>query len=765
MTDNQRPTAALWLLIPFLFSGAAALMAQMCWLRSLAVSVGGSSAALNIVLITFMAGLAIGARLAPALCRRTRHYLLFYAGLEGLLSLYLLMSPWVITGLDVVFANWLPNLGHETLVAHMARLVVAGAALSLPTIAMGLTTPLLITAAVSRLRETASFTGLLYGTNTLGAAIGALAAGAFLILAVGVRQTLTLAAALNATAALLALVIVLLGRRQQLGTSTLPEAKPMSAREQRSLRPYFVLAMAGGFVGMALEVVFARFLVFMIGSSYYSHTISIAGFLTGIVLGSLVIGVAARWRTPRDRIVPLLFVLLGVTTLAAGLLFEALPMALQRNLVAGNPLELHPLVIKLVATLILVVLPAMASGLILPTLVHLLAQKTKNVTDASSGILFANTLGGVFGVALTGYLVIEAIGVPNTLFALVVFVFGLAFYAEWALRDPESSWTRPVLGLAAAGAIAGLAMIPLRGGIPLITHSVIYQNFKQPEILFYDEDEGASVSVLRAPGPSGRSLMVNGLTAAVLNPADLQWGASSDVALLSHPDPKTVFVAGTGSGKTSGVASLYGVDEIDSVEISRAAIDALPHFDALTYGLSTNEAVKVIHGDARHFLRTTEKVYDIILPDVFISALTGTSYLYNKEFFQLCAEHLAPEGRLVLNVYLETPVYRAIAQGVLSAFPYVDYIRLPYQNLSYLVASNSPIEYPETPWRNWPTGSAPHTRALRLGIGQGSSLASFRVADQDKLRDQLAGTRASTDDHPIVDYLSFKEDAQRALVW
>ena len=182
------------------------------------MTMGGSSAALNIVLITFMGGLAIGAKLAPALCRRTRHYLLFYAGLEGLLSIYLLLSPWVIAGLDVLFVDWLPELGHETLAAHAARLVIAGAALSLPTIAMGLTTPLLLTAAVSRLRDTASMTGLLYGTNTLGAAIGALVAGGFLILEVGVAQTIRWAALLNATAALLALGIVLIGRGRRVET-------------------------------------------------------------------------------------------------------------------------------------------------------------------------------------------------------------------------------------------------------------------------------------------------------------------------------------------------------------------------------------------------------------------------------------------------------------------------------------------------------------------------------------------------------------------
>ena len=70
-TDNRpaengssSSSVAYLLLVPFFFSGAAALIAQLGWLRTLTVTLGGSSTALNIILITFMAGLAIGARLA-----------------------------------------------------------------------------------------------------------------------------------------------------------------------------------------------------------------------------------------------------------------------------------------------------------------------------------------------------------------------------------------------------------------------------------------------------------------------------------------------------------------------------------------------------------------------------------------------------------------------------------------------------------------------------------------------------------------------------
>ena len=49
-----------------------------------------------------------------------------------------------------------------------------GSSLLLPTLVMGMTTPVLIAATVRRQRETAANAGLLYGMNTFGAAVGSL---------------------------------------------------------------------------------------------------------------------------------------------------------------------------------------------------------------------------------------------------------------------------------------------------------------------------------------------------------------------------------------------------------------------------------------------------------------------------------------------------------------------------------------------------------------------------------------------------------------
>lgn len=754
---SPRFSPAVLLLVPFFCSGAAALIAQLCWLRMLTTILGGSSAALNVILITFMGGLAIGAALAKRLTHRVRDFVLLYAVLEGLLCVYLFASPYLVRALGNGFVKLLPVLGHETLFENMIRLVVAGTAFILPTVVMGMTTPILITASVERVRETASWAGLLYGINTLGAATGALLAGCYLILAIGVSRSLAFAAGLNLVAALLALIIVKVRPLHDAAGSRAgaDPLRPRSADERRLIRLLCVLAFFGGFAGMALEVILARMLMFVIGGSYYSHTISIGGFLLGIVAGSLLTGLLARRWAPKVGWVPLLFCIFGLATLVAALLFEVLPMGLHRLLEVQQFAQLHFLVLKLTAALLLVLLPAMASGMILPYLIHLLSEHTQDVGNASSDVLFFNTVGSVAGVLLTGYVLIEWAGARNSIFGVGMLCFLMALYALNLLGDRVGGGARLTSWLGLAGMLLAAGLMVTRGNIPLIVDSVRYAAMDQPQILYYAEDEGASVSVTQRRDRNARGIMVNGLMAGEVEVGEVALGSISDMAMLAHPDPRSLFIAGVGSGRTAGVAGLYRGVNVLAVEISEAVISALPYLDEYTYDLTKNPAVTVRHGDARHFLMTTDQRFDVIAPDVFVSAQTGTAYLYNVEFFELCAARINPGGRVVLNVALDKDIDRVIAAGFVAAFPYVKLIEIPYAHFAFLVGSNEPIELPPAPCLRWKDEPLVIQRCLLLGLGETGSLVSRVVADRDEILRQLDGTRPSSDDHPVVDYLQF----------
>ena len=417
---------------------------------------------------------------------------------------------------------------------------------------------------------------------------------------------------------------------------------------------------------------------------------------------------------------------------------------------------LHPLAIKLATALILVVFPAMASGMILPLLVHLMIKKTRNVSVGSSRIFFYNTVGSVLGVALVGYVLIELLGVLNALFLITLLSFLLALYSMTLSSGSVRILRKLSFGMAMLGIMTTSGLVLMTNDTPLVVHSAVYTMLEDPELVFYREDEGASVSAVFLPKEKKMMLLINGLRAARLSrdTGRRDLSLATDVAMLSHPDPKTAFFAGLGTGRNAGVAGLYPGIEIDAVEISDAAISALPYFDEYTYTVSKNDRIKVILGDARHFLQATGKRYDLILPDAYISALTGTAYLYNVEFFQLCAQHLSPGGRVVMQIGLNSGIDRTIAAGFLIAFPHVELVRSPSLGSHYLVASNEEISFPTLPIAKWHNNTEINKRIQQLGFAESDNLSLRRFSSKAELIEEFKAVKASTDDHPIVDYIS-----------
>src|SRR3990172_7455643 len=91
--------AAVYLL--FFLSGAAALVYQVVWVRSLTLIFGGSHLAVTAVLAIFMAGLALGGYLIGRAVDRLERPLKLY----GLLELGIAASALVFIGLIQVYPS------------------------------------------------------------------------------------------------------------------------------------------------------------------------------------------------------------------------------------------------------------------------------------------------------------------------------------------------------------------------------------------------------------------------------------------------------------------------------------------------------------------------------------------------------------------------------------------------------------------------------------------------------------------------------------
>jgi len=312
-------------IIYFLFfcSGITALVYEIVWTRMLTLVFGHTVFSVSVVLAAFMAGLGFGSYLfgaaiddlaspgkqsvgtgspstSPGIPALTP--LLIYGWIEialfvlcGLLSLLLAN----FSGFYAWIHLWLPD---SIIVQNAVKAVLGFLLIFIPTTLMGATLPIISKYYVTDNARLGTQIGILYGINTLGAAVGCLLTGFLLISVLGVLQTVLLTACVNLFIGISALRVYQEsggGRifRVQLPKLSLPS---LSATPQQKL--WMGVSFICGFTALAYEVVWTRLLVFSISSTVYSFSMMLAVFLLGIVLGSwLIIPVIADFTSAQHN--------------------------------------------------------------------------------------------------------------------------------------------------------------------------------------------------------------------------------------------------------------------------------------------------------------------------------------------------------------------------------------------------------------------------------------------------------------------------------
>ncbi len=329
----------------FFFSGAAALMYEVVWVRSLGLVFGGSHLAVTAVLSIFMGGLAIGSYILGRYADRIERPLRLYGFLELGIAAFAVIFAGLIKAYPSIYVLLAQGKDHSTVYLTFIRGVFAVVALIIPTTLMGGTLPVLTSFASGRFRRLGTQLSFLYGLNTLGAVTGTAAAGFFFLRFFSVSTTLKVAILINA---LIGVTSILLQKRaaevlelSESGTEehlaspgdrTIPET--LQPQTERTLSLKLVLWGIGisGFCALGYEVLWTRVLTIVVGASVYGFTTMLMAFLTGIALGSKAYGFYARTGHGTEKQVErsvfgfgIVQVLIGMTALGVTYFIRDLP--------------------------------------------------------------------------------------------------------------------------------------------------------------------------------------------------------------------------------------------------------------------------------------------------------------------------------------------------------------------------------------------------------------------------------------------------------
>ncbi|HEX9052018.1 MAG TPA: fused MFS/spermidine synthase [Anaeromyxobacter sp.] len=741
----------------FFVSGAAGLVYQVVWSRLLNEVFGVTAYAVTAVLATFLAGLAAGGWVLGRAADRSASPLRLYAQLEAGIALLALTGSWVVHAVDPVHVWAATRFAPDSVALLVSRCALAALVVVPPTFLMGGTLPALTRVVVGETEHVGRQLGLIYAVNTAGAVVGSALSGFVLIRALGLHGTLYVAVACNVAVALAALGLAWRTRPSPAArpaAAAAPGGPAVLARTSAADVWLLVTMALSGVASLALEVIWTRMLVLVLGTSTYAFVTMLSAFLVGITAGSFIArGVADRLGNPRRTFGWVQAGIAAATLATVPLLRTVLDLG---TAWLENP-ELgwfQAMAARFGVSFAVMIVPTTLIGTTLPLAMRIAARDVGSLGTRLGVLYGSNAAGNIVGAVVGGFVLLPLLGMQRSVAVLAMLNLAAA---GWALLPAgDDRWSPRVL-LRAAPISAGLwscilvvalwrpGPLPRTGGGPDDT------------VAYYREGRSATVKVFQRAYDARQELMA--IDGIVIGQSSAGVDKKQQVLahfpfLLSERPPRTVLTVGLGTGILAGEMARHpGVERITVVEIARGVIEGARAFEHWNAGVLHDPRVQIVEDDGVNYLRRARRSYDAIVSDgKSKSGHAGNAVFFSQDYYRSARDHLAVDGAMLQWVPLDLPPedLRTIVRTFASVFPHV-YLWIA-QESSFLVGRLQPLSLDLD--RVQRGLDEPATADLRrYGWERADDVAALLVADETTLAPWLgADAPVNSLETPILEF-------------
>lgn len=783
ISQKKNYNAFLWV---FFASGFAGLIYQSIWSHYLGLFLGHAAYAQALVLSIFMGGMALGAALVSKWGWRWRELIKVYAIVELLIGIAGVFFHFVFDGvLSFSYETILPTIeGHEWIQLYKWLIAVA---LILPqTVLLGMTFPLMSAGLVRKVKEDeGAALGVLYFSNSIGAALGVLLSVFVFIPEIGLRGAITLAGLLNIIVAVAAWTLSILDPDKKPGGSNFQAAVGRNGSKAKPgfIRLVVISTFFSGAASFVYEIVWIRMLGMAVGSTLQAFEIMLASFIAGIALGGLWAKKLSGYANPL-MVVGWMQVFMGGAALLSLVLYAYAFEWVGFMHVALNKTDQGYLLYNFgtAGVAIFIMMPAaFFAGTTLP--LFTLALLRQGEGEGAIGRVYAwNTLGAIFGVIIAIHFIIPRTGLKLSLMlaASLDIIIGLA------ILRLNSEKSRDFLKYGVSVIISGVCFSLIMLFVPfdpLKVSSGVFRHGntdlgKNSELLFYKDGKTASVAAV-VNNSGVISISTNGKPDASINvfggsgftpdePTMILLGA---IPYAYVEDPRLVGIIGFGSGLTTHtVLANTKIHRVDTIEIEPAMVEGAKVFGDRVSRAYQDPRSNIIIDDAKSFFSSQKEKYDVVISEPSNPWISGVGSLFSQEFYSAVPSFLSDSGVFVqwLQLYeINDQVVSSVLNAVIPEFQ--DYHAYLSNNGDLLIVAGK---------RNLDEGFkfervfelALGADLARVGVLSGDDLAFRKVADARVLRSlaRMYPAPANSDYFPILSLNApitrFKKESASALL-
>jgi spermidine synthase len=390
-----------------------------------------------------------------------------------------------------------------------------------------------------------------------------------------------------------------------------------------------VFLLLEGAAVMLVELAGARII-----SPYYGASLTTWASVLGVTMSSLAIGYLVGGRIVDKHKSPtklLLYVLFGTA-------LSTLLMPYLGNKFMFSFLE-WPLELNVLSLAFIILTPTLLLFGTIPQIIIKLRSDESHDTGKIAGLSYAiSTVGGIVGTFLTGFYIIPTFGITLPLIFVSIFLLIGPF---WFLLVKQKKWYI-------------LIYLPL--AFLMVKHYNFNQKYKQSSgIRVQHYNEGLLGQLLVADYPYqdrngefkyNRMLMINRMAESTIDPQtnEIIFGEYIHVmmkAIDPVSDGADVMLLGLGGGNLIKQFQKRNFN-IDVCELDQRIADVAFEY----FGVKNEFNLQI--DDARHYLRTNKKKYDLIVFDVF-KGENPPAYLLSKENFEHLNSLIKLNGIIAIN--------------------------------------------------------------------------------------------------------------------
>lgn len=476
-------------------------------------------------------------------------------------------------------------------------------------------------------------------------------------------------------------------RKARVNTVTSSEGEQcINGKRLHYFQTFYLIAIAffAGVSVMIIELAGARVLAPWFGNSLYTWTGLIGVILVSMSLGYYFGGLIAD-KHPNYVMLAHLIAIASVFTLSIPFLYPSLEQKMGMMDFISGPV---------IASLLLFAFPGCALAAVSPFAVKLMSLPTRNqnVGISAGYISMFSTLGSVIGTFGAGFWLIPNLHL-RTLFLIIGVILGILAISGYSLfAIPRRRKAQLITGFCL---LFGLALVALLFSEAPVSAGTLYDQ----------SDYYHRIRVVEQPTENGDILRLIYLDSTLEGgqypnnwELPFEYQKYWELAKVFCPGLQyALFLGGGGFAMPEALHDAFNQSHVEVIEIDPNVVEVGREF----FRTGEYPRMQVIAGDARQYLRHTDRRYDFIFGDAFNGVHYIPYHLVTVEFFEEIKQHLTYHGVYMMNIISATEgdqstLFHAVINTMAQVFSHIEVFtinpddRTQLQNV-IIIASNEEL--------------------------------------------------------------------------